>query len=144
MVDNLDSRQTNSEDILSLLLEYNDKAGDVGIKWDRLQDLDAEHHKHIALRERNITEYRHIVRSEQDSISQYLEERAKIVRRLLQAKADARGLRRQRQMLDYSIQDEGSNREIDDLDFSKGTTDLDWNKNVTRQAFADFPAGQSE
>jgi hypothetical protein len=69
MVNNLDSHQTNSEDMPSLLLEYYDKAGDVGAKWDRLQDLDAEHYKHIALRERNITEYRRVVPSEQDSIS---------------------------------------------------------------------------
>jgi hypothetical protein len=131
MLDDLDSgNQTESEQMPSLLVEYYDKAGDVGIEWDRLQELDAEHHKHTIEREQDFAEGGSLVPTEHDFRDQYLADRTGIVRRLLQAKDDARGLRLQCQELGYSIQDDESNRDMDENDLLIGTTALDWSRNV--------------
>jgi hypothetical protein len=128
-LDDVDSaNQSESDYMPSLLAEYYDKAGDVGIEWERLQELDAEYRKNTILRERGVAEGRGSMPPEQEVISKYLDERAKIVRRYLQAKADARGLRRQCEEREYSIQDDGSNRDMDDHDFSIGATDLEYGR----------------
>jgi hypothetical protein len=134
-MDDLDSaNQSESEYMPSLLAVYYDKAGDVGIEWERLQELDSEHRKNSILRDRGVVEGRGPIPSEQDFTSKYLDERAMIVRRYLQAKADARDLRRQCEEREYSIQDEGSNRDLNDYDISIGATDLERGKYTDPEA----------
>jgi hypothetical protein len=109
--------QTESESLPSLLEEYYDKAGDVNFEWDRLQELEAEHQIELRLRERDLEEGRHVVPSEETFMRKFFEERASIIRKLLQAKTDARGLRRQCEEHNCSIQDDGSNKALEAYNF---------------------------
>jgi hypothetical protein len=125
-VEDLESTdQSESENLPSLLEEYYDRAGDVNVEWDRLQELESDHRHEIALRTRNAAEGRPLAPSEEDFVGQYFEKRSKIIRDFLQAKTDARELRRQCVEQNYSIQDDGSTKDMEHFDLSKRKTELE-------------------
>jgi hypothetical protein len=121
---------TDSEDMPSLLEEYYDRVGDVNIEWERLQELEADHRRDLRLRERSTEEQRQLMPSEETFIGIFFEQRAEIIRNFLQAKTDARGLRRQCLNLNYSIQDGASVGDLAGLDVPKMTTFAEKSNNV--------------
>lgn len=109
--------EPGSESLPSLLEDYYDKAGDANLAWDRLQELETEHQIELRLRERAVEERLPVLLPEAQFVRGFIEERARIVRDLLQAKTDARDLRRQCEEYDYSIKDNGSNQALGAYDF---------------------------
>jgi hypothetical protein len=100
------TNDSESEDQPSLLEAYYDRAGDVTVQKDRLDEFEADHRTAVRLRVREVQAGGRPEPPEKKFLEDYFEKRAKIIRNYLKAKHDAQQLRQQCLERDYHIAEE--------------------------------------
>lgn len=89
------SSDASSEEIHPLLRKYYDKAGDVNVLKDRLNELEFDHQQEMFMRDERMGLGEPISPSEQAFQELYFTERSNTIRNLSEAQAEARRLREQ-------------------------------------------------
>jgi hypothetical protein len=109
-----------SEGVPSLLEAYYDRAGDVTIERDRLDEFEAEHRDEVRVRAYKIESGDRLIPSEKKFLESYFERRTKIIRDYLKAKHDTQQLRQQCIERNYHL-DKADDIEVQDnpIDLSK-------------------------
>jgi hypothetical protein len=95
--------EEDDEDVASIVNDYYDKAGDITIERERLEEFEGDHRRAITIRANMVANGQEVFPLEKDFLHDYFHGRRKLIQSYLKVKAEAQKLHEQCVTRGYSV-----------------------------------------